>query len=66
MGHSTQVCSLRVSPGSSLVVKGQGLGRLQRGWPFTAHFPFHSSKSLRDTVPVGFCIHWITWSSVVK
>ena len=38
------------------------MGRLQRGWPFTAHLVFHSSKSLRETVPVGFCIHCITCS----
>jgi hypothetical protein len=33
---------LRVSPGSSLVVSGQGLGREQRGCPFTTHLSFHS------------------------
>merc|ERR550539_253794 len=53
LGHSTQGCSLRVSPGSSRVVRGQGLGRLQRGCPFTAQLPFHSSKSLRH------CACWV-------
>jgi hypothetical protein len=28
-----QVCSRSVSPGSSLVLSGQALGREQKGWP---------------------------------
>ena len=60
LGHSRQVCRRRVSPGSSLVVRGQALGSEQQGWPLTSHLSFHSAQSRRAVISTGFCIHWIT------
>ena len=55
-----QECRRRTSPGTSRVVKGQGLGKEQNGCPLTSHFSFHSWKSRREFISTGFCIHWIT------
>lgn len=57
LGHSMQVKSRSVSPGSSRVVSGQAFGNEQQGWPFSSHFSFQSSKSRRLGISVGVCIH---------
>ena len=56
------VINLRVSPGNSLVVRGQGLESEQRGWPVTIHFSFQGSKSRSNWVLVGFIIHSRTYT----